>query len=137
MADAWSDTEIAELKKLWAEGQPASFITKKIKGKSRSAVLGKIHRMRLGVNPRMGIAPKPKKQKIETVSIKAIKEIWPMTGVSLLAATRTQCRWPFGHPGDADFMLCGDDCATGKVYCQRHVEVSRSNVPLREITWPE
>jgi GcrA cell cycle regulator len=44
---AWDDDRIALLKRLWAEGETAGAIGKRLGGLSRAAVLGKIHRLRL------------------------------------------------------------------------------------------
>jgi GcrA cell cycle regulator len=49
MQDAtWDEAQINLLKKLWAEGEAAHAIGAKLGGLSRSAVLGKIFRLRLG-----------------------------------------------------------------------------------------
>jgi GcrA cell cycle regulator len=48
-ADSWSDERIKVLKRLWAEGKSASVIAKTLGGVTRSAVLGKVFRLRLGV----------------------------------------------------------------------------------------
>jgi hypothetical protein len=42
--DFWTDEAVAELRKLWAEGYSATSIAPKV-GKTRNAVLGKLHRM--------------------------------------------------------------------------------------------
>ena len=44
----WRDDEIALLKRLWAQDETAASIAEKLGGISRSAVLGKIFRLRLG-----------------------------------------------------------------------------------------
>jgi GcrA cell cycle regulator len=46
--ESWSDEEIDLLKKLWAAGETAQAIAAKLGDMSRSAVLGKIFRLRLG-----------------------------------------------------------------------------------------
>jgi GcrA cell cycle regulator len=46
--DLWNDERIELLKRLWAEGATASLIAAQLGGISRSAVLGKIFRLRLG-----------------------------------------------------------------------------------------
>jgi len=48
MRDAWTAERIDLLKKLWAEGETATVIAGRLGGLSRSAVLGKIFRLRLG-----------------------------------------------------------------------------------------
>ncbi|HEX4407368.1 MAG TPA: GcrA family cell cycle regulator [Xanthobacteraceae bacterium] len=48
---AWNDSKIVLLKRLWAQGETANAIGKRLGGLSRAAVLGKIHRLRLGAKP--------------------------------------------------------------------------------------
>jgi GcrA cell cycle regulator len=48
MRDAWTAERIDLLKKLWAEGETATAIAARLGGLSRSAVMGKIFRLRLG-----------------------------------------------------------------------------------------
>ena len=47
-ADPWTDERIDMLKQLWADGATANSIADRLGGVSRSAVLGKIFRLRLG-----------------------------------------------------------------------------------------
>lgn len=47
--EAWTAEQLSLLKQLWAEGETASTIGARLGGLSRSAVLGKIFRLRLGV----------------------------------------------------------------------------------------
>jgi GcrA cell cycle regulator len=48
--DLWNDERIELLKRLWAEGATANLIAAQLGGISRSAVLGKIFRLRLGAS---------------------------------------------------------------------------------------
>ena len=41
----WTDARVATLRKLWTEGHSASQIAKQLGGVTRSAVLGKLHRI--------------------------------------------------------------------------------------------
>jgi GcrA cell cycle regulator len=43
----WSEEQIETLRRLWAEGLSAAQISKQLEGKSRSAVIGKVHRLKL------------------------------------------------------------------------------------------
>lgn len=45
--NAWTDNGVALLRKLWAEGATAAVIGRRLGGVSRSAVLGKVFRLRL------------------------------------------------------------------------------------------
>jgi GcrA cell cycle regulator len=55
--DSWTAERIELLRKLWAQGETAAVIAARLGGLSRSAVLGKIHRLRLDT-----VATKPNKQ---------------------------------------------------------------------------
>lgn len=39
---------------------------------------------------------------------------------SLLELNERVCRWPMGHPGEADFHFCGTDVNPGFPYCVEH-----------------
>ncbi len=39
---------------------------------------------------------------------------------SLLDLTERVCRWPMGHPGEADFHFCGEAVNPGFPYCVAH-----------------
>lgn len=39
---------------------------------------------------------------------------------SLLQLNDRVCRWPMGHPGEADFHFCGTDVNPGFPYCVEH-----------------
>jgi GcrA cell cycle regulator len=39
---------------------------------------------------------------------------------SLLDLTERICKWPMGHPGEADFHFCGEQVNPGFPYCVEH-----------------
>jgi GcrA cell cycle regulator len=111
-ADSWSDERIAVLKRLWAEGQSASAIAKALGGISRSAVLGKIFRLRLGAAAEAAPA--------RTVA----RPSCASPHKSLNDLTNESCRWPHGRPGAANFFFCGAsgaDLDSGRPYCAHHM----------------
>lgn len=57
MRDAWTAERIELLRKLWAEGATANAIADRLGGMSRSAVLGKIFRLRLAASDAAAISP--------------------------------------------------------------------------------
>ena len=61
--DFWTKERIATLERLWAHGKSAGTIAKALGGISRSAVLGKIFRLRLGDVPKSAAKPRPEKQR--------------------------------------------------------------------------
>jgi GcrA cell cycle regulator len=58
---AWTAEDITLLKRLWAEGETAAAIAARLGGISRSAVLGKVYRLRLGAGGGVSAATAPKK----------------------------------------------------------------------------
>jgi GcrA cell cycle regulator len=42
------------------------------------------------------------------------------TKTSLLDLNERVCRWPMGHPGEADFHFCGTAVNPGFPYCVEH-----------------
>ena len=118
-ASAWTDDRIGRLKTLWLEGQTAEQIARDLaNGITRSAVLGKVHRMGLSAG-RSGRPPKrpaagPKPPRLAPARSLADRPIDARPVVAsehglatVLSVRRCQCRWPFGEPGAADFSLCG------------------------------
>jgi GcrA cell cycle regulator len=139
--DAWTVERIALLKELWAEGETAAAIAARLGGMSRSAVLGKVFRLRL----RTDDAVAPLQAKGRTAARNSRKEVErvarrrrggkhgnpqqspPLTGIqrkTLLELTNKTCRWPHGRPGTAKFFFCGApdaDLENGIPYCARHM----------------
>lgn len=115
----WTPELIDEITKLWNEGLTTAEIGKRI-GVSKNAVIGKAHRLGLPprpspikrvVRPRATIAPPPK----------------PMPAPvrpTMVAVNGPGCKWPFGHPGEADFHFCGRPALVGKPYCAEHYAVA-------------
>lgn len=140
---SWSDERVAELKRLWAEGNSASQIAAKMPGLTRNAVLSKIHRMgcaERGAAPRR-TAPKhyqrpsaptvqrPPRPKPGAAVFAAAPEPFveheeldiPLAErKSLFDLTESSCRWPIGDPRHADFHFCNRTKVAGLPYCEHH-----------------
>lgn len=101
----WTTEAVERLKQLWAEGVTAREIGEQLGGVSRNAVIGKAHRL--------GLSSKTKKQSAEQPQ--------RTTGMDL---TERMCRWPIGHPGDADFRFCGATRIANRPYCAQHCNVA-------------
>ena len=145
--NAWTDDRIAVLKAMWAAGATATAIAERLGGLSRSAVLGKISRLRLRADasaaanqapaaattsPDLALlqrrrhnrkgarrsSPKPRRKKPRRRS-----------GKSLLELTNDTCRWPNGEPGTRGFFFCGApgaDLEGGRPYCAHHARCAYS-----------
>ena len=124
MRGVWTRERIALLKKLWADGETATAIAASL-CMSRSAVLGKVFRLRL--------RPAKKATAAAARSDKAIlgqrrkgrpPAASAMTsGKTLFELTNDSCRWPHGQPGTKSFHFCGApgaDLEGGRPYCERH-----------------
>jgi GcrA cell cycle regulator len=135
--DSWTSEGIELLKQLWAAGATADMIADRLGGRSRSAVLGKVFRLRLdagkappsgaknSANPSRDAAAEPSGLAVadplsESRSIPARRPkskrteppqtprgVAKQRGKSLLELTNASCRWPHGHPGTSNFFFCG------------------------------
>jgi GcrA cell cycle regulator len=106
----WTDDRIAILKQLWVDGASAAMIADHL-GISRSAVLGKIFRLRRGDAAPAAPSPRPRPKRPRP------------RGISLLELTNETCRFPHGDPGEPGFFFCGApdaDLEGGKPYCAQH-----------------
>jgi GcrA cell cycle regulator len=133
MRGAWTDDDIDLLKRLWAEGETAEAIAARLGGLSRSAVLGKIFRLRLGPAPGGSTAKTKAPKKADAVQRRRggpepkpepkAKPAAP--GKSLFDLTNNCCRWPYRRPGTERYFFCGveeADLEQGKPYCDRHMK---------------
>jgi GcrA cell cycle regulator len=144
----WTEARVKILKALWADGLTGAQIGKKF-GKSRSAILGKIHRLGLMRKKRPPPPPQPPKPaavapaRRNTQAITLAPRIVPrprvvvstapplvgMRMVPLLELEANWCRWP--EDGDPQvkgigFLFCGADRQGTGPYCPHHDHRSRS-----------
>ena len=116
MTLGWTDERVELLKTLWKKGLSASQIAEELGGDvTRNAVIGKAHRLDLSSRP----SPVKKAPKIEKPAPKVEPEI-----ITILTLTDRMCKWPMGHPGDADFRFCGRKSTPGQPYCQHHASIA-------------
>lgn len=129
--DAWTDDGVALLQKLWAEGATAAAIGARLGGLSRSAVLGKVFRLRRngesGAAYRIETVPGERnapgrrrsrqlRQRLAAPPPQAAQRL------TLLELNNQSCRWPSGRAGR--FFFCGAaeaDLQRGIPYCPRHM----------------
>jgi GcrA cell cycle regulator len=135
MRGGWNDEQIDLLKRLWAAGETAAAIAERLGDISRSAVLGKIFRLRLGpakagkkpnplaVRPRLSEAITRRRgaeQPDPVVNAKTDRK-----GKTLFELTNSCCRWPYRRPGTERYFFCGvgeADLEGGIPYCARHMK---------------
>jgi GcrA cell cycle regulator len=130
----WTSEQVALLRKLWAEGATAVVIGARLGGISRSAVLGKIFRLRLpfaaseAAGKRTSVAPglvaafparrrrRPRREPPAPVNDRQQKTLFELTNKT--------CRWPHGCPRTKTFFFCGApeaDLEGGIPYCAHHM----------------
>lgn len=129
----WTDTQIDDLRRLWAEGLSAGRIAGELGRISRNSVIGKAHRLGLSARverqsaqvaaprpakPKAPRKPKPPKalawarrelpRALETVEVDKSRSFVIGNGVTFEQLDiRTHCRFPIGDPGTPDFKYCG------------------------------
>ena len=150
-ADTWKDEALVErLKSLHADGLSASQIGNRL-GVSRSAVIGKIHRLGLakghGCYPRLTarnmlnarLARRPRRQRAEIGWKKPPHEIFAEREAArqapelfipeherktLETLEPADCRYPYGDPRTPDFYFCGKPRVGGLPYCDWHRKIA-------------
>jgi GcrA cell cycle regulator len=135
MRGIWTRERIELLKRLWTDGETATAIAARLR-MSRSAVLGKVFRLRLrpakkaaAASARSGTALLRRRHKRRSPIKHRAKPAAPAapaampSGKTLFELTNGSCRWPHGQPGTKTFHFCGApgaDLEGGRPYCERH-----------------
>ncbi len=74
-------------------------------------------------------APAPAAPRPQTKPAKGGKQ----ARTTLLDLNEKVCKWPLGHPGDADFHFCGKPSQPGFPYCNEHCLVAyQAQMPRRD-----
>jgi GcrA cell cycle regulator len=143
---SWTKERVELLRKLWLEEFSASLIAAELGGVSRSAVIGKIHRLGLcgrgqPTSPVKG-RRKPRSAghrgyRLATIGSTALKaepetlpdrkaKIFESVAVPIAkmltveALTERTCKWPIGNSREGGFHFCGHDTLEGVPYCRYH-----------------
>lgn len=133
----WTDDRVATLTHLWADGRSAREIATQLRGVTRNAVLGKLHRLgKLGARPKVAAktratrpAPPPRPDRrtgpppSRALSSRAAAPEGPGEVASVERLGRHDCRWPIGDPRAVGFSFCGRRAACGP-YCPAHRAVA-------------
>lgn len=124
----WTEEHIMELKALWGKGLSGSRIARILR-MSRSAVLGKVGRLKLpprsttrSAHP-CKVAPKPAVPPPEPkpgVTIEPPLTLKDGSRVTPITINDRMCHWPYGDPLDTGFHYCGRQAKAGKLYCEGH-----------------
>ncbi len=151
---AWTDERIAQLKAGWEGGMTASQIAEALgEGVSRNAVIGKAHRLGLESRPSpvkggeevfattavkvaapaAATAPAPAPSTPRPVAAKKPLRTGKAARTTLLDLNEKICKWPIGHPGEADFHFCGKGAQAGFPYCTEHcLQAYQAQLPRRD-----
>jgi GcrA cell cycle regulator len=145
MRGIWTRERIALLKRLWTDGKTATAIAAQLR-MSKSAVLGKVFRLRLRPAKNATAAAARSNTKIlkrrhkrrPPIKHRAKPAAPAMApGKTLFELTNDSCRWPHGQPGTKAFHFCGApgaDLEGGRPYCERHAR--RAYVGHRKTSAP-
>jgi len=139
----WTDERIESLKRMWMEGKSSGQIAQALGGLTRSAVMGKVYRLKLPKRVSPGAhVPKPKKVKghvrkpihptmamlgfDDAVGLPAAfldigVDVTHLVGsVKITELAHHSCRFPLGDPQSPDFAFCGKERVPGRPYCEAH-----------------
>jgi GcrA cell cycle regulator len=146
----WTKERIALLMRLHDEGLTCSQIANRMGGLSRSAVIGKIHRLGLA-RQRSKPAAKPVMQHVVKAnrtprqSVRPTQLMRPPSAIlrrdpaglpicEIFVAPKDRkgivdledrdCRWPIGDPLHATFHFCGREKFGGLPYCAHHAQIA-------------
>jgi GcrA cell cycle regulator len=147
---SWTKERVELLQKLWIEESSASLIAAELGGISRSAVMGKIHRLGLcgrgqprstAKQQRKPRSAGPREYRLATIGSTALRaepktvlereaRIFEPVAVpiakmlTVAALTQHTCKWPFGDSREGGFRFCGHDTLEGVPYCRYHTTVA-------------
>lgn len=132
MARMWTDDETTKLITMVKKG----FNSKKMSvelGKTRNAVLGKAHRLRLKIKRDTGAKVKaPARERERAVETRTMARPPASPTVQdeyeILSMTNTQCRWIEGEVDGLNTKYCRQQTIGTTSYCQHHFERSRQRV---------
>lgn len=147
----WSEIDDRILREISGSGQPAR-IAADLLGRSRNAILGRAHRLKISfgrefsykqpVNDQRIDNPKPIKLKPNRPPEEALvysKTDRPETATKAFGVLRelvdlepNHCRWPCEEVEGTHQFCCADQLP-GRSYCIEHYKIAFSDRPLRRI----
>jgi GcrA cell cycle regulator len=142
---SWTPERVETLRTLWGNGLSANQIADRIRGFSRNAIIGKLHRLGLarGDKPKSRLAvggrkaakiyrkkgramraavSSPRREsapllKAESYVPPIMSETAPPNATPLVDCRNDQCRWPYG---DTNYVFCPETQFHGSSYCPGH-----------------
>lgn len=154
MSGAWNDADKELACSLWLAGESAGRIADRLRGRTRCAVLGMLHRMGLPkvnkdakrdtLRRRVPRGSRPKRRALEFHKVSSARRLLtdgkidlapdtpPETLVKLIDLTPTCCRWSYGDPKHAEFGFCGRTQIPGTPYCEMHVRRAYVVIPPKK-----
>jgi len=157
---SWTDERIETLRKSLEAGMTASQIADTLgEGVSRNAVIGKAHRLGLQARP----SPVKSGDVADVVAAPPVASAAPggdavesaarpaprkparavtaaprkPTRTTLLDLSEKICKWPIGHPGEANFHFCGKPSQASFPYCTEHCAIAyQAQLPRRDRSRP-
>lgn len=158
----WTAERVERLRMLWTAGHTGGQISASFDGRvTRSAVLGKVHRLGLGGrSDHSNQLEACRQRKLERMA--RFKDVLfrklvkprnpnvftdgtertelkpdPVPGrFHLLELEEHQCRWPSGHADNGTHLFCGETRFPGSSYCECHAYRATDRVGDREGTRP-
>lgn len=139
----WTEDRVRRLRTLWLQGWSAQRVADDLGAEvSRSAVLGKVHRLKLSsaragpvriAGPR---AASPKPLCTPSLTSATPRRAARCEGVSapacgtatILTVGRCDCRFPYGDPKESAFRLCGRPAERG-AFCVAHAAIAYRGGP--------
>ena len=82
------------------------------------------------------VAPPPAEKPAPRRTTRAVANAKPAK-TTLLDLSERVCKWPIGHPGEADFHFCGAPSKPSFPYCEEHCLVAyQAQLPRRDRSRP-
>lgn len=132
---AWTEEMIAKLREMWEGGAAASAIAETLgEGLSRNAVIGKAHRLGLAARPSPVKTSDTTAAAERTQPASVTRRAAPKAArTTLLDLNDRVCKWPIGHPNEADFHFCGKPVSPGFPYCPEHCALAyQAQMPRKD-----
>jgi len=129
----WTAERVDWLRRRWQDGASAGVIGKEM-GATRSAVLGKAHRIDLPMREQKNELPKKKRTRAKIAApTKSSQPAGLSRPVRIFALKSEHCRWPLWDDKSDHGLYCGAQVSwKGGPYCAFHARVSAHGYPVEK-----